>query len=159
MMSKMKIKILVTFFLFFICSFSLKAQTIGDLLEKLTAVIYSSENPQTKECFAKLYRETTQYVEEGVGNNYYSSDEFITETEVKFGDFYFDAIKQNPNLSYGWSIALNDSITRNCNDIQKILLAMNAHINDDLLPTLLLLDRNADMIKRKSDMDKQELKS
>lgn len=137
-----------------LCTCVVDAQTIGDLLERLNGIAYSESPPKTKESFAKLYRATTLYVDQGIGKNYYKDDDFITTTEVKFGDAFFAAINDTLPKTYGWSIALNDSLTKNCNDIQRLLLAINAHINDDLLPTLLSLEDRGDLLQRKGDMDK-----
>jgi hypothetical protein len=139
---------------FILCACSVNAQTIGDLLERLNGVAYSADPPRTKESFAKLYRATTLYVDQGIGKNYYSDDDFIISTEVKFGDAFFVAINDIVPKTYGWSVALNDSLTKNCNDIQRLLLAINAHINDDLLPTLLSLEDHGNLLQRKADMDK-----
>lgn len=149
---------------------SIAASAQSKLIQQLDSIAATaSGTPQIKHLFAKLYKNTTISIDEAmcrrvytdtvIGPSYHDSN-FIKILEDSFALLFYKAINTYPskNLPQGWQLALNDSVTEKITTLQKLLLAINAHINDDLLQALLSANITDKPVERKQDLDEAAIR-
>jgi hypothetical protein len=107
--------------------------------------------------FCHTYRLTTQRVGEAIGRGEFRDAEWMTRLDVRFAQYYFDALAQWDQYMSGvepWTIAFAECNAQRTTALQDIALGMNAHINHDLVLAIVdVLAPDDDLDLRRADHD------
>lgn len=107
--------------------------------------------------FCHTYRLTTLRVGEAIGRGEFLDAEWMTRLDVRFAEYYFDALAQWDEYMSGvepWKIAFAECKAQRTTALQDIALGMNAHINHDLVLAIIdVLGPDDDLDQRRADHD------
>lgn len=112
------------------------ADTIDDILAKLSAIIADSERTDSRVgYFAALYYKVTASVKEGIAWGRFANGQRMERLDVIFASRYLDAFaawRAGKPLTESWRLAFDATKQSNLLVLQHLLLGMSAHINLDL---------------------------
>jgi hypothetical protein len=87
-------------------------------------------------CFNRMYLDVTQQVQGRITQGFFADPAFLTQLDVVFANFYFDAVnsvvEQPAYPPAAWAPLLETRGNSQIFPIQFALAGMNAHINHDL---------------------------
>lgn len=115
-----------------------RAEAQSTLLSRYDSISSDTLQKETIRIFARLYCATKLSIDKGITEGDFSDTVFVQSFENCFATYFWNAI-DSPNVrTVGWRMAYIGD-TSNCTVLQKLLLAINAHINDDLLKTYIAM--------------------
>src|SRR5260370_41971990 len=110
--------------------------SIDEVLAALNTIIDDARAKASRVgYFAALYRRVTQSVKDGIAAGRFQNGPLMERLDIVFANRYLDALAQfqaGRQPSRSWAVALEATSDRLPLILQKLLVAMNAHINLDL---------------------------
>ena len=111
-------------------------ETVAEAVGRLRAIESSSGRNDGVVCFARLYREVTEGVEERLNGATFANSPFLAALDVRFAGLFFsafDTYTANPaHTPSAWRPLFHDRGRHGIAPLQFALAGMNAHINRDL---------------------------
>lgn len=104
------------------------AQPLAPVVERLRSIAASLPQDDGVACFARLYLEVTEGVQERLRGQTFSDAVFLARLDVVFAGLFFDRLE----TSRAWAPLLEARHRRGIAPIQFAVAGMNAHINADL---------------------------
>ncbi len=110
--------------------------SIATAIDRMQAIDAALPAADGLACFNRVYLDVTEQVQARITAGSFSDPAFLTELDVVFANFYFDAVnamvEQPDRLPTAWSPLLERRGDDAIFPIQFALAGMNAHINHDL---------------------------
>jgi Family of unknown function (DUF5995) len=112
------------------------AAPLADVVARLRAVEASANASDGVSCFARMYREVTESINEELGSETFADASFLAALDVGFAALFFsalDAYSLGPgNAPSAWAPLFSARASRGIAPLQFAFAGMNAHINGDL---------------------------
>jgi len=110
--------------------------SIAEAIDRMQAIDGALSGADGLACFNQVYLDVTQQVQARITQGTFSDPVFLTQLDVVFANFYFDAVnaavEQPDHPPPAWAPLLERRGDRDIFPIQFALAGMNAHINHDL---------------------------
>jgi hypothetical protein len=114
---------------------SVPAESIDDVLERMTAIEAVLPAGDGVAYFNRMYRKVTEEVREANRTEQFELAEFLARLDVVFANLFFEAMEcslRGEEIPPAWAPLFHHRDKVNTAPIQFALAGMNAHINHDL---------------------------
>jgi hypothetical protein len=112
------------------------ATTVSEVIARLRAIEASAPRADGVVCFARLYREVTEGVNEELAAQGFGDPRFLERLDIVFANLFFsalDAFDRNPaSAPSAWIPLFAGRSRKGIAPLQFAFCGMNAHINRDL---------------------------
>jgi uncharacterized protein DUF5995 len=109
---------------------------IADVVARLRAVESSAKASDGVVCFARMYREVTESVDQDVRSAVFTDVPFMVALDVEFAGLFFSALDSGTrapeSVPSSWAPLFSARDRRGIAPLQFAFAGMNAHINGDL---------------------------